>query len=198
MEHPSAFLKRLVKRVCVNVKKQELAERARTELRSQLIKVKQTSKLSPKRWLIEKEIKTLEKKIDEVLKREIELLSMNKAGNLEIRQISKNIVSGDKPKQFTQLEQDKVEQIISMLSEIKNKLEMFLEDNEAMKKKKAEIDYDARKRAFVRINAIKLERKLREVENRYKRVREQNSEDYRAEEIENRLNLLKERIAEIG
>ena len=85
-------LKRFVRNLCVISKKYEEKESARTDLQRQITKLKTTSLAKKtKKYVIEKDIKDLNTKINNVLEKELELLSLGKQDSILIRKLNERI-----------------------------------------------------------------------------------------------------------
>lgn len=113
-----AGLKRFVKHLCIISKKYEDKESARRDLRRQITKLK-TASLSKKtkRYVLEKELKDLENKINSVLEKELELLTLGKQDSILIRKLN-----------------DRLQQLEDHFNITKEKLDIFTSKKVSAKK----------------------------------------------------------------
>ncbi len=191
----AVFLKKFVKNICLTVKKHEQAETSRDELKNQIRKVKQVSLYTDKKWLLDREIKVLEKKIDEVLKNELALMSISRAGNFELKELKRNISSlqekfekelRELPSHYTS------EPVKEMLSDVKEKLGTLVGSRIERERKISEMEHSMIRKGLLRRSALEIERRLMALEEKYQKLMQVSPE--LAQAIGSRINSLKSRI----
>lgn len=197
------FLKKFVRKVCITIKKHESAETARAELKNQIRKVKVVSLQNKKKWLVEKELKLLEKKVNDVLRHEIALLSLGKSGSFEIKELRKGIDNlqnridkGISERPRFGIESDKIDAITNMVLELKDRIDKLINDKVKREKKISEIELKLRRKSLLSSNLAEIEKRLRELNQSYDRIKYK-TDDYRADGIQNRINFMRAKIQEL-
>lgn len=136
-------MKRFVKHLCLTSKRHEEREKARNNLDWQLKKVKQiTLTQKPRKWLIEKELRELERKISTALEYERRLFGMSEADNSLIRQLKDRIFSLEyQLKQSEYMKEKEIEKNRELISDLGNtiadlreKIDILIEREERIKR----------------------------------------------------------------
>lgn len=145
--HPEG-MKRFVKHLCILSKKHEQREKARQGLDMQLRKVKEiTLTQKPRKWLIEKELRELQRKISLALDNERRLVGMRQADSNLIRQLKDEVFRLEYQIRQSQMirsdEAEKNREIISDLSnsisDLREKINRLVEREERIRKLEGKI-----------------------------------------------------------
>jgi len=191
------FLKRFVRQVCITIRRHENAEVARDELKNQIRKVKLAS-ISQKKWLVDKEIASLEGKIDYVLKREAALMGIGRTGNFEIRELKKSLETlqsrFNKEISERQTGTENLDSIKRMVHEMSIKIDRLVDDKVRKERRLHDIEQKIIKRKSLRDNTREMEKKLHELEESYKKIKHK-SPGYDTKRLEDRINFIKSRLA---
>jgi len=136
-------MKSFVKHLCRISKKHEQREAARGHLDQQLRKVKEiTLTQKPRKWLIEKELKELERKITLALDNERKLIGMRQADSILIKQLKDELFSLEYQLKESEVmriaEEEKNRKAISELTkavaELRKKITVLIGREERIKK----------------------------------------------------------------
>lgn len=135
-------MKSFVKHLCLISKKHEQREKSRQHLDTQFKKVKQvTLTQKPRKWLIEKELKELEKKMTIAIDNERKLIGMREADSNLIRQLKDELFSLEyqlkESEELRKTEEEKNRALISDLTnsvaDLREKINNLVEREERIK-----------------------------------------------------------------
>lgn len=139
---PAEGMKSFVKHLCLLSKRHEQREKSRDILDMQMRKVKQillTQK--PRRWLIEKELRELEKKISIALEYERKLIGMRESDSILFKQLKDKVFSLEyQLKQSETIRNSELEKntelisdLVNSISDLREKMGKLMEREERLK-----------------------------------------------------------------
>ncbi len=173
------FLKKFVRQVCISIKKQESTHINKDDIKDQLDRVKYAALKAKKRWLIEKEIQSLENMVDTV----------GKSVNTEIQQLRKEIEELQ-----SKLSSDNYSAVDNgVLEEINEKLDLLIENK--MRRERLDVDMEQK---FLGTSEKKrhlnhLAKRLNDIKKRHTSLKRKKS-NKRLSEIEKKIKALSSRV----
>lgn len=162
----AAGLKRFVKHLCRISKKYEEKELARRDLKRQISKIKTTSLAKKtKRYVLERDLKVLEDKINRVLDKELELLMLGKQDSILIMKLH-----------------DRIKKLESHFNTAKQKLDFFSSEKFDVKRP-------------IETDTLTTDLRIKELETKYEKLkREGKLSRYDLSRVEEKINALKKRL----
>lgn len=191
----SHALKRFLKHLFIVSKKYRESELAKKGLEKQIKKVKTIPFKNPKRWLVEKELKILESRINNVLSKEAEVLKLGKeesCRSIELnsrieeleRQLRRSIKIGEEDK-------EKIAQLSLSLDEMKQSLGDRLEREKRIKELEKRVVATSKKRK----EFSALGGQIKNLEEKYNLLKEKGIGKEKLVAIKEKIDSLKYRIA---
>lgn len=171
-------LKSFVKHICILTKKHKDREKARIELQQQIQKLK---RFSSKKREMDEELKELNRKISLVLEKEIQLLGIRQQESAASKELMNKVLEN----------RDRIKEINNSISEIKRRLEGYIQTKTERERKIEELENKIRAKLNQNNNLSLLKNKLRKLEDLYNKLR---IEGIDVSTIENKINDLKLRL----
>lgn len=168
-----AALKTFLKHVCIVSKKYYDREKARKELKSHIDKIKKSPSIKKKSFL-EKELRVLDTKLNNVLEKEAQLIGMERHGSISIAELKRKIDEMQKELIAVKCERDELqkskeilENFNRSLSGMKGRIDGFINDKGEREARIKELEAKIRNTPKEKNKAIVMRKHLDMLEKKY-------------------------------
>ncbi len=197
-----AALKDFVRHVCIAARKHHEREEAKTGLEMQIKKVKQASLAKqPKRWLVEKELEALNKKISMVLEKESQLRGTEEKDSADIAELKNKVQQLERElaeKERSESEElsknkEKIEEMGYALKALKDKIGEIAAVKIEREKRIKELERRIKGTPTETQKTLLLKGQIKALEERYNKMKKRYSRE-ELSSVENKIRFLKEKL----
>jgi len=152
-------LKGFVRNLCIVAKKHKDREEARAGLQGQ---IKRLKRFSSKKKEMDEELRELDRKVSLVLEKEKGLSGVNKGESAASKRLMKNVIEN----------KDRIKQMNDSISDIKQRMEEYINFKTARNKKIQELEKKIRTKSGAKSDVSSLRKKLKSLESLYDKLKQ--------------------------